>query len=108
MALVVALAATMPLGVRAMSMPAADMNGNNTIQQPCQNCPQPDQTGNTTLDKMPCQVFLCVGSAVLLPASVIAHSRVLFQVKYLGNPPAHWAEAAPAPDPFPPKPIVLL
>jgi hypothetical protein len=106
-AVVVALAVTMPVGARAKPMPAADMNG-KTIEQPCQNCPQPDQTGGTTPDKMPaCQMFACVGSAVLLPAVAIAPGRVHFRVAYLGTPPAHWTQAAPAPDPFPPKSIVL-
>src|SRR6266542_3918493 len=77
-ALVVAFAVTMPVGVGAMPMPTADMNG-KTLEQPCQNCPQPDQTGGTTPDKMPaCQVFACVGSAVLLPAVAVAPGRVLF------------------------------
>src|SRR6266567_7801932 len=106
-ALVVAFAVTMPVGVGAMPMPTADMNG-KTLEQPCQNCPQPDQTGGTTPDKMPaCQVFACVGSAVLLPAMAITPGRVPFRVAYLGTPPTRWAEAAPAPDPFPPKSIVL-
>jgi hypothetical protein len=106
-ALVVALAVTMPVGVRAMPVAAADMNG-KTLDQPCQNRPQPDQTGGTTPDKMPaCQVFACVGSAVLLPAMAIVPGRVLFRVTYLGTSPTRWAEAAPAPDPFPPRSIVL-
>ena len=105
-ALVVALAMTMPVGVRAMPMPA-DMIG-ATLEQPCPNCPQPDQTGGTTPDKMPaCPVFACGAAAVLLPATAIAPGRVLYRVTFLGAPPARWTEAAPAPEPFPPKPIVL-
>jgi hypothetical protein len=106
-ALLVTLAVMMPVGVRAMPMPTTDMNG-APLTQPCQNCPQPDQTGGTP-DKMPaCQVFACGASAVLLPATTIAPGRAVFRVTYLGAPPARWIEAAPAPDPFPPKPIVLL
>jgi hypothetical protein len=106
-ALLVTLTVTMPVGVSAMPMPATDMNG-TTFAQPCQNCPQPDQTGGATPDKMPaCQMLACGASAVLLPATTIVPGRVVYRVTYLGAPPARWTEAAPAPDPFPPKPIVL-
>jgi hypothetical protein len=106
-AFIVALAATMPAGVRAMPMsPAGSGMG---ADQPCQNCPQPSQTGNTSPDKMPpCQVFACANVLATLPTPAPIRVRVQFGVAYVQPPSARWSEAAPAPDPFPPRPIVLL
>jgi hypothetical protein len=107
-ALVVALATTVPLGAWAMPMPPA--SGVMTVGQPCQNCPQPDQTGNIIPDKMPpaCQTLACSGVLATLLTPALVPERVQFKVAYAPVPSARWAEAAPAPDPFPPRPIVLL
>lgn len=103
-ALVVALGAAMPASVRAMPMPATDM----AAGQPCQNCPQPDQTGNTTPDKMPiCPMAACTVTLATLPAPALLPARLVFSVAYAAIPPTRWAEATPSPDPFPPRPVVL-
>jgi hypothetical protein len=103
-ALVVVLATAMPGGLYAMPMPPSGMDAD----QPCQNCPQPDQSGNTNPDKMPvCQVLMCVGAMAVLPTPTMAQARAEFRVAYAQAPAARWTEAAPAPDPFPPRPIVL-
>ncbi len=100
--------ATLPIGARAMPMPST--SGGMLMDQPCQNCPQPDQTGNTTPDKMPpvCQALACAGMLAMLPEPARVPERVQFRVLYSPVPSARWAAAAPAPDPFPPRPIVLL
>jgi hypothetical protein len=106
-AFVVALAVTMRIGVRAMPMTTAP-DGTAT-EQPCQNCPQPDQTGNMNPDKMPaCQALTCISVLAVLPTPTLVHGHILFRVVYLQISPARWAEAVPAPDPFPPRPIALF
>lgn len=106
-ALVIALAATMPVGVRAMPMPSA---GNGmAADQPCPSCPQRPQSGDMNPDKMPaCQILACAGPLAMLPTPLLAHGQAFFRVAYLKAPPAHWTDAGPAPDPFPPRPIALL
>jgi hypothetical protein len=104
-AFIVAMAATMPVGVRAMPMSPA---GTGMGDQPCQNCPQPNQTG-TSPDKMaPCQAFACANVVATLPTPAPIRVRVQFDVAYVQPPSARWTEATRAPDPFPPRPIVLL
>jgi hypothetical protein len=104
-ALVVVVTGAMPSSVYAMPMAPAGM----AADQPCQNCPQPDPTGNTTPDKMPlCQMLVCTGTLATLPAPVFEPVRVTFQIPYFATQPTRWAEASPAPDPFPPRPVGLL
>jgi hypothetical protein len=105
-AFIVTVAVTMSAGARAMPMPPA-LDG-MAADQPCQNCPQPDGTGNTNPDKMPaCQMLACTVALAMLPAPTLVHRRIQFSVAYVLAPPARWADAAPTPDPFPPRPIVL-
>lgn len=100
-AFMIAVAATLPVGVRAMPM-AADMTG-AAMPQHCPNCP----TG-TTPDKMPtCPILACSGAVAMLPTSVVLPERVLLRAVYLMAPPVRWTAASPAPDPFPPRPIAL-
>jgi len=107
LACVFALAATMPVGVRAMPM-RADM-ARQALQQPCQNCQRPQPTGNSNSANMPaCQSLACAASLATLPAPVLPHGRVFTRAGYRSTPPAQWAEAAPSPDPLPPRPVVLL
>ena len=106
-AAVIALAAVMPIGAHAMPMPSA-ANG-MAADQPCPSCPQHRQSGDTNPGKMPaCQILACAGPLAMLPAPILAHEQAFLRVAYLMAPPAHWAEARPAPDPFPPRPIVLV
>jgi hypothetical protein len=105
LAIVVALAASMPVGSRAMPMPSA---GNGMASnQPCSNCPR--QPGHMKPAGMPaCEVLVCAGPPAVLPAPVFAREPAFSQVVFASAPPAHWTEARPAPDPFPPRSIVLL
>lgn len=107
-ALLVALAATMPIGARAMPMPMPPAAGGVDAGQPCQNCPQPHQPGSMDPGKMPaCQVLACTGALATLPVPALMHERVQFKVAYGQPTPARWDGAAPAPDPFPPRPVAL-
>jgi hypothetical protein len=104
-ALIVVLATTMPVGVHAMPMSSAldRMAGH----QPCPSCPQP--TGHMNPDKMPaCQILACAGPLAMLPTPVLAQEQAFFRVAYVKAPPARWTDARPAPEPFPPRPLVLL
>ena len=71
-AFIVAMATTMPAGVRAMPMPSA--GSGMAADQPCQNCPQPNQTGNMNPDKMPaCQALACADALAMLPTPALVH-----------------------------------
>lgn len=106
-AAVIALAAMMPIGVHAMPMPPA-VNGAHA-DQPCPSCPPHQQSGDTNPGKMPaCQILACSGLLAMLSAPGLAHQRAYLRVAYLMAPPARWTDARPAPEPFPPRPIVLL
>jgi hypothetical protein len=105
-AFIIALAATMQGGVRAMPM-AQGMTG-MAIQQSCPSCPHDPNTG-TSPDKMPtCQVLACAGAvAAILPASALLPERVIVGAAYLMTSPARQTGASPTPDPFPPRSIAL-
>jgi hypothetical protein len=106
-AFIVALGVAMPTGVGAMSMPDSLMG--KAMQRPCQHCPQPQQSGSTSPDKMPgCSVVACVGAVALIPGPVLLPCRALIMARYVIPASARPAGAAPAPDPFPPRPVVLL
>ena len=105
---IVALGLTIPASVRAMPMPGATMDMAQATKVPCQECPQPHQT-NTTPDKMPtCQTFGCISAAAVLPSPVLLAGRVLLGTAYISPEATRFAGAEPDPDPFPPRPIVLL
>lgn len=104
LAVVVILATTLPTGARAMPM-AMGMTG-TAIHKDCPNCPDHPRTGANT-DKMPaCQV--CVGMTATLPSSTLLPVRVFLPAAYLSAPPQRLTGALPAPDPFPPRPTVLV
>lgn len=105
-AFLVALGLTMPAGVRAMPMPATMIGMAMTVDQPCQRCPQP---GSTTPGKVPaCQAMACISVPAVLPSPVLLPARVLFGPTYASPLTAGMAGAEPTPDPFPPRPIILL
>jgi hypothetical protein len=107
-AILVALGLTMPAVAHAMPMPAAVMGMVPAVDQPCQHCPQPHQTGSTAPDKMQaCQVLACINAPAILPGPMLLPGRVLLGVPY-GSPVAtRLIGAASAPDPFPPRPVIL-
>ncbi|MDQ2805292.1 MAG: hypothetical protein M3Y41_22410 [Pseudomonadota bacterium] len=104
-AFIVALAATMPVGARGMPM-SADAMG-MAIHNGCQTCPH-DQTGSNP-GKMPaCQVLACASVIAVLPVPALLPVRILLYATYLTALPVRWTAAPPAPDPFPPRPVVLI
>jgi hypothetical protein len=84
------------------------MNG-MAADQPCPSCPQHRQTGHVNPDKMPgCQILTCAGPLAMLPTPMSVAEQAFFRVAYAKALPARSTDGGPAPDPFPPRPIVLL
>src|SRR2546423_12728832 len=111
---IIAFAIAMPAGagvkpMAGMAMPrSAGMMGHAT-SEPCQNCPQPNQPGGMSPDKMPgCPVLACVVCPALLPSPTVLPGSAVFRTEYAGPVTVLFAGTDPAPDPFPPRPIVLL
>ena len=107
--LIVALAVAMPVGVRAMPMAmSGDHMAGMAGDQPCQSCPDQHQSGSTAPDKMPtCPVLACISAPAVLPMPALLPGRVALRADYIWSPAARLAGADLAPDPFPPRPIVL-
>jgi hypothetical protein len=105
-ALAVVIATVMPGHVQAMPMPSG--MGGMGQHQLCQNCPEPSASGTTSPAKMlVCPLLACVSIPATLPTPVFLPGRVAFRVTFQVPTASHWTEASPAPDPFPPRPIVL-
>lgn len=108
---VIAVGLTMPAGVRAMPMLGGTMSMRTVqvVDRPCHHCPQSQQPGSTSSDKMPaCQAFACVSAPAVLPAPMPLPRRASRGSAYMSVATARLAGAEPAPDPFPPRSIVLL
>lgn len=109
LALIVAFAVAMPVSLRAMPMA---MSGHDVAgmasDQPCQNCPDHQQQGSTTPDKMSaCPALACIAAPAVLPVPALLPGRIALRADYAWPPAARLAGADPAPDPFPPRPVVL-
>ncbi len=106
LALIIALATTLPVGVRAMPMPA-EMTDSG-MRQHCPSCPtQP--IGGVNPDKMPaCQVLVCVGAVATLPTPSLLPGRIFQHVAYVMGFPVRLPGLSSAPDPFPPRRIALV
>ena len=108
LALIVALAVAMPVSVRAVPMPMSGDNMSGMAGEPCQKCPEPQQSGKTAPDKMPgCPTLACIAAPAVLAVPARLPRRIALRADYLCPPIARLAGADPAPDPFPPRPIVL-
>jgi hypothetical protein len=106
MAVVVALATTLPVSVQAMPMRPA-VSG-MASDQPCSSCPQHRQTGHINpLQMPPCQILACAGPLAMLLAPAWVHEPAFLRVAYGAALLTCRPDTGPAPDPFPPKPIVL-
>lgn len=112
-ALIVAFAVATPAGARVMPMIGAGMPMSmgmmeKAADQPCQNCPD-HQSGSTTPDKMPgCPALACIATPAVIASPALLPERVSYRTEYAWSVTALLAGADPAPDPFPPRPVVLL
>lgn len=106
---IVALAVAVPVSVRAMPMAmSGDHMAGMAGDQPCQNCPDQHQSGSSAPDKMTvCPALACISAAAVLPIPAALPGRIALRADYIWPPTARLAGADPAPDPFPPRPIVL-
>jgi hypothetical protein len=103
-ALLVALAVSPPVGAQALPTPATAPEVSSVdVGHPCQSCPDIAGSGMTGL----CSVASCVGPMILPPGVHTGNNRLFRRVGFPGAIEARLAGAAPAPEPFPPKPIVL-
>jgi hypothetical protein len=109
LAFIVAFAVAMPVSVRAMPMAISGHNmAGMAGDQPCQKCPEQHQPGSTAPAKMPvCPAFACIAAPATLPVPAQLSGRIVLRANYVWPPAARLAGADPAPDPFPPRPIVL-
>lgn len=112
-ALIVAFAVTMPAGARVMpmagsGMPMATGMMEKATDQPCQNCPD-HQSGNTAPDKMlGCPILACIAAPAVIASPALFPERISYRTEYAWPVMAFLAGADPAPDPFPPRPVVIL
>lgn len=112
-AFIVAFAVAMPAGARVMpkvgaGMPMSIGMMEKAADQPCQNCPD-HQSGSTTPDRMPgCPALACIATPAVIASPTLIPERVSYRAEYAWSVTAHLTGADPAPDPFPPRPVVLL
>lgn len=112
-ALVVAFAVAMPAGARVMpmvgvGMPISTGMMEKATDQRCQNCPE-HQSGSTAPEKMSgCPALACIAAPAVVPSPTPPPGRISFQMECTWPVMALLAGADPAPDPFPPRPVVLL
>jgi hypothetical protein len=105
-ALILAIGLIIPTGLSAMPMPDGMMS--QALDQPCQHCPQSQDHGGTIPRKMPaCTSFACLSAAAVIPAPVLVPGRTFSKARYSIPALARPVGAAPAPDPFPPRPVLL-
>lgn len=112
-ALIVAFAVAVPAGARVMPMVGTGMpmsmgTMEKAADQPCQNCPE-HQSGSTAPDKMPgCPALACIAAPAVIATPALLPERVAYRTEYAWSVTALLAGADPAPDPFPPRTVVLL
>jgi hypothetical protein len=105
-ALILAIGVIIPTGLSAMPMPDGMMS--EALDPPCRHCPQPQEHGGVPPDKMPgCSSLACLSAAAVIPAPVLVPGRTFSKARYSIPALARPVGAAPAPDPFPPRPVVL-
>jgi hypothetical protein len=91
------LATSLPNTAPASAMPTG---------KPCSGCADKAPAGND-LGKMMCGALACAGVAIGLPARPMPYQPAFAKLTYMSAPARETIGAVPAPDPFPPRPIVL-
>jgi hypothetical protein len=100
------LATALPGSAGAMRMAGTGMTPVGT-DMPCSDCPDkaPADHGAT---KMTCGALACAGVAIGLPARPAPYLPAFGKVAYPLSGPAARLGTAPAPDPLPPRPTLLV
>jgi hypothetical protein len=91
------LAASLPSAVPALAMP---------MEKPCSGCADKAPGGNDP-GKMVCGALACAGVAIGLPTLPIPYQPAFAELIHLSATRPETIGAAPAPDPFPPRPVIL-
>jgi len=99
------LATVLPASVIAMPMPNDAMTGGAV--KPCADCPNKPPLKDHGA-KMGCGALACAGVVVALPARQPPFLLSFAAIGYSQGPLLRRPGAPPAPDPFPPRPTVLL
>ena len=103
MAVVVVLATAAPASVSTMTMPLAT----GAADQGCDLCPHQPMNGGTSDQRLPCSLLACPSPIIALPATALLYVPAFARIEYVVGPPAHNAGVTRAPDPVPPRPILL-
>jgi hypothetical protein len=98
------LATVLPVSVIAMPMPNGAMT--DGTGKPCGDCP--DKMPLKDAGKMGCGALTCTGVVVALPTRHLLFLPAFAGVAYPQDPLLSRPGATPPPDPFPPRPTVLL
>lgn len=105
----VALVLATALPGTAQAMP---MTGGATIAegpgQPCDDCPTKAPASDSGSKMMPCGALACAGAVLALPAPAVLGVPVAVAVEYGVGVPSPPRSRALAPDPFPPRPALLV
>jgi hypothetical protein len=109
LAFIVAIAVAMPVSVRVVPMAmSADNMAGMAGNQPCHECARLQKQGGTAPDKMPsCATPVCITAPAVLPVPALLPVRISVRADHIWPPDARLVGADRAPDPFPPRPIVL-
>ncbi len=100
------LATALPSSLNAMQMhtSTAMMAG---MEKPCSDCPD-KAPASKDLDRMTCSALACVGVAIGLPARQAPYLPAFGKLVYSPRLVLETLGASLAPDPFPPRPLVLV
>jgi hypothetical protein len=103
-AVILAFAATMPAGARAMAVQPGPMATGTYL---CGQCPSHPLPVPASGKMAPCPMLACAGPLLAVPAADLTGDRIVQRVTYPVRSPDRVAEATPVPDPFPPRSLVL-
>lgn len=92
--------------VAATSLPAAVAASGMAPATSCSHCP-PQAPAKSDCGKMACGALACAGVAIGLPAPSAGCSAMLAERSYGAVGHRILVGAAPAPDPYPPRPAAL-
>lgn len=101
LALMIALAAVMPAGARAV--PPAGGLGGTTLQLHSRTYPAHHSADTHSEKKQACSIVACTGAVATLPTPARLPERISLQTAYLSASSVRWTAAVSAPDPFPPR-----